>query len=154
MATALESEVGRYNKWKEELVSAIGEYRDWLNATKQLDAQQSARFFDLTEDLTHGRLMLAFIAEFSRGKTELINALFFADYGQRLLPSDVGRTTMCPTEIFHEAKEDPYIRLLPIETRYRSESLAQSKKMPNEWTHIRLNTSSADEMAASMKALA
>ena len=49
--------------------------------------------------------MLAFLAEFSRGKSELINALFFSDFKERLLPSDVGRTTMCPTEIFSDPRK-------------------------------------------------
>ena len=39
---------------------------------------------------------LGFLAEYSRGKSELINALFFSSFKERLLPSDVGRTTMCP----------------------------------------------------------
>jgi hypothetical protein len=42
---------------------------------------------------------VAFVAEFSRGKSELINAIFFAGYGSRILPSSAGRTTMCPTEL-------------------------------------------------------
>jgi hypothetical protein len=45
------------------------------------------------------KLNVAFVAEFSRGKSELINAIFFAGYKQRLLPSSAGRTTMCPTEL-------------------------------------------------------
>ncbi len=150
----LEAEIVRYNSWKVELIAAVNEYRDWMEANKQLDMQQSIRFYDLVEDLKNGRLMLAFIAEFSRGKTELINALFFADYDQRMLPSDVGRTTMCPTEIFHDPNQEPYIRLLPIETRYRHESIAQLKAMPVEWSTIRLNVDSGNDMAEAMKALA
>ena len=44
----------------------------------------------LLERLQQDKLVVAFVAEFSRGKSELINAIFFADFGQRLLPS-VGR---------------------------------------------------------------
>ena len=47
--------------------------------------------------------MLAFVAEFSRGKSELINAIFFADAGRRVLPATPGRTTMCPVELRYEA---------------------------------------------------
>lgn len=154
MVSPLELEIGRYNAWKQDLVDAVDEYRDWLEATNQLDMQQSVRFYDLAEDLKRGRLMLAFIAEFSRGKTELINALFFASFKQRLLPSDVGRTTMCPTEIFHDPNEEPYLRLLPIETRFRDESIAQMKTRPVEWSTIRLNIDSATEMTEAFKALA
>src|SRR4051812_42761937 len=43
------------------------------------------------------KLVVAFVAEFSRGKSELINAIFFADIGgKRVLPATPGRTTMCP----------------------------------------------------------
>jgi hypothetical protein len=63
------------------------------------------------------RLSVAFVAEFSRGKSELINAIFFADYGQRILPSAAGRTTMCPTELMYDPLLRACIRLLPIETR-------------------------------------
>ena len=45
------------------------------------------------------KLVVAFVAEFSRGKSELINAIFFADTGRRILPATPGRTTMCPVEL-------------------------------------------------------
>jgi hypothetical protein len=57
----------------------------------------------LQERLREDRLNVAFVAEFSRGKSELINAIFFADYGDRMLPSSAGRTTMCPTELLYDA---------------------------------------------------
>ena len=53
---------------------------------------QDLRLYDMQEALNNDRLVLAFIAEFSRGKTETINALFFSDFNQRLLPSEPGRT--------------------------------------------------------------
>ena len=62
-------------------------------------------------------LSVAFVAEFSRGKSELINAIFFAEYGNRMLPSSAGRTTMCPTELMYDPSLAPSLRLLPIETR-------------------------------------
>ena len=153
-AGRFESEIARYHKWREELTQSVHAYHDWLEATGQLDVQQSIRFYDLLENLNRGRLMLAFLAEFSRGKSELINALFFSDFKERLLPSDVGRTTMCPTEIFHDPSEEPYLKLLSVETRYRDESISQLKNVPIEWSKVRLNTSSAAEMKKSLKALA
>ncbi len=149
-----ETEIARYNRWREELTQSVHAYHDWLESSGQLDVQQSIRFYDLLENLNKGRLMLAFLAEFSRGKSELINALFFSSFKERLLPSDVGRTTMCPTEIFHDPNEEPYLKLLSVETRYRDESISQLKNMPIEWSKIRLNTSSAADMKKSLKALA
>jgi hypothetical protein len=98
-------------------------------------------------------MTLAFIAEFSRGKTELINALLFGQFKRRILPSDVGRTTMSPTEIYHDASEEPSIRLLPIETRRRSETIASLKRKPVEWIKMRLDTSSDTALAQTLQAL-
>jgi hypothetical protein len=149
-----ESEIARYNQWREELSSAVHSYHDWLEHTNQLDVQQSIRFYDLLETLNKGRMLLAFLAEFSRGKSELINALFFSSFRERLLPSDVGRTTMCPTEIFHDPNEEPYLKLLSVETRYRDESISQLKQMPVEWSKIRLNIDDAAQMKDTLAALA
>jgi Dynamin family len=153
-ANRFETEIARYNRWREDLTQSVHAYHDWLEANGQLDVQQSIRFYDLLENLNKGRLMLAFLAEYSRGKSELINALFFSSFKERLLPSDVGRTTMCPTEIFHDPSEEPYLKLLSVETRYRDESITQLKNMPIEWSKLRLNTGSAADMKKALKALA
>src|SRR6266516_2374467 len=129
-STRFEAEIASYNRWREDLTQSVHAYHDWLEANGHLDVQQSIRFYDLLENLNKGRLMLAFLADFK----------------ERLLPSDVGRTTMCPTEIFHDPKEEPYLKLLSVETRYRDESISQLKNMPIEWSKVRLNTSSAADM--------
>ena len=152
--TRFEAEIARYNEWREQLTQSVHAYHDWLESNQQLDVQQSIRFYDLLENLNKGRLMLAFLAEFSRGKSELINALFFASLKERLLPSDVGRTTMCPTEIFHDPSEEPYLKLLSVETRYRDESISQLKNVAVEWSKVRLNVNSAADMKKALKSLA
>ena len=153
MSTLLERQVEQYHQWRDDLVAAITAYQDWLDERGDIEAQQSLKLFDLLESLRHDHITLAFVAEFSRGKTELINALFFADFKQRLLPSDAGRTTMCPTELFHDPSEGPYVRLLPIETRYREETIRQLKKKPVEWVTSRLDLDSPDQMMEAMQAL-
>ncbi len=135
------------------MIAGIESYKSWLDTNDSADIQQSLRIYDLIESLRHDSITLAFLAEFSRGKTELINAMFFSDFKQRLLPSDVGRTTMCPTEIFYDPAEEPYLRLLPIETRTRQESVSAMKRQPVEWIKIRLNTDSREEMAEAMRHL-
>ena len=88
------------------------------------DAQIDLKVQQLLTRLHQDKLVVAFVAEFSRGKSELINAIFFADFGQRLLPSSAGRTTMCPTELLYDATRPPSIRLLPIETRLKDATVA------------------------------
>jgi hypothetical protein len=112
----LHSKVSEYQAWRTNLTKTISDYRDWLAKSEFTNAIQELRLHDVIETLKRDQLVMAFVAEFSRGKTETINALFFADFNQRLLPSEPGRTTMCPTEIFWDGREEPSIKLLPIET--------------------------------------
>ncbi len=154
ISTELENQIANYQKWRDELRATIEAYQAWLESHGHADIRRSLRIYDLVESLRNDRIMLAFLAEFSRGKTELINAIFFSGYGRRLLPSDVGRTTMCPTEIFYDSSEEPYIRLLPIETRQRDDSISSLKHKPVEWVQIKLNVDSREEMAAAMSKLA
>ena len=48
---------------------------------------RAAHLASLRERLAAEKLVVAFVAEFSRGKSELINAIFFADTGRRMLPA-------------------------------------------------------------------
>ena len=154
MISALEDQVTQYQQWRDELCACIEAYQSWLENHGHADVQRSLRIYDLAESLRNDRMILAFLAEFSRGKTELINAMFFSDFKQRLLPSDVGRTTMCPTEIYYDATEEPYIKLLPIESRKSDESIAALKHQTVEWVKIRLDLSSQEEMTKAMSSLA
>ena len=153
MSASLEQQVRNYQQWRDALVSAITHYQAWLDRHGEFEAQQSLKLFDLVESLKQDHVTLAFVAEFSRGKSELINALFFADFKQRLLPSDAGRTTMCPTELFYDAREEPFIRLLPIESRYRDETISQLRRKPIEWVTAKLNLASADAMMEALQSL-
>lgn len=153
MTSQLEQEVAHYQEWRVQMITGIESYKSWLDTNGYADIQQSLRIYDLIESLRNDRMTLAFLAEFSRGKTELINAMFFSDFKQRLLPSNVGRTTMCPTEIFHDPTDEPYIRLLPIETRKRQESVSALKRQQVEWIKVKLDVDSRDEMTSAMKHL-
>jgi len=153
MINQLEKQIEDYKVWREQIAMAISDYRDWLDLTGSSDGMQDLRLYDMVESVKRDRLVLAFVAEFARGKTETINALFFSDYKTRLLPCDAGRTTMCPTEIFWDADEDPYVKLLPIETRKNDDSIALLKKTPGAWTKLRLDTSSAEAMQEAFHAL-
>jgi hypothetical protein len=153
MSNTLEQQISDFQQWREQIAGAINSYRDWMDQTGTSDALQDLRLYDMAQSIRNDRLVLAFVAEFARGKTETINALFFSDFKSRLLPCDAGRTTMCPTEIFYDPNEDPYIKLLPIETRKRDDSLAILKMNPKEWTRLRLDTSSADTMKEALQVL-
>src|SRR5438477_472541 len=122
-----------YSDWRRRLSAGISGLHEWLSQQELADAQADLKIQHLLERLHQDKLVIAFVAEFSRGKSELINAIFFADFGQRLLPSSAGRTTMCPTELLYDSTRPPSIRLLPIETRARDGSVAEFKNYADEW---------------------
>ena len=151
--SSLSTKITEYSEWRETLITTINEYIDWLGQTDSLNATQELRLYDIKEIIKKDQLVMAFLAEFSRGKTETINALFFPDFNQRLLPSSPGRTTMCPTEIFWDATEEACIKLLPIETRKTDNTLTYLKTTPDIWHKIRLDITSPDAMQETLRTL-
>ncbi len=135
-----------YSQWRTSLAQSIEMYHEWLNRYGLNNAHSTNSILNVINGLENDRITLAFVAEFSRGKTELINALFFAETGVRLLPSSPGRTTMSPTEIFYDEKEGSYLRLLNIESRLEDISLAELKQKPDRWTEIKFNPDSPTQM--------
>src|SRR6516225_7966669 len=135
-----------YSDWRRRLSAGISGLHEWLSQQELADAQTDLQVQRLLERLHQDKLVVAFVAEFSRGKSELINAIFFADFGQRLLPSSAGRTTMCPTELLHDPSRPPSIRLLPIETRLKDASVAEFKDYADEWVTFALDLASAEKM--------
>lgn len=140
-----------YSGWRNDVKLALERYRDCVTTGDLADAASDQRFLQTLARLNEDKLSIAFVAEFSRGKSELINAIFFADYGQRILPTSAGRTTMCPTELMYDETFPPSIRLLPIETRAEAQSTSDFKAQSQVWTVLPLDTSSADGMLEAFK---
>ncbi len=139
-----------YADWRRRLSAGISSLHEWLSQQDLADAQADIKVQQLIERLQQDKLVVAFVAEFSRGKSELINAIFFADFGQRLLPSSAGRTTMCPTELLHDPSRPPSIRLLPIETRLNEATVSEFKHYADEWVTFPLDLAAADRMAETL----
>ncbi|KXB29106.1 GTPase [Dechloromonas denitrificans] len=148
---SLANQFAAYTNWRAGLSSYIGEFQDWLSQNELSDAQTDLRLTQLLERLREDRLNVAFVAEFSRGKSELINAIFFADFGNRMLPSSAGRTTMCPTELLFDGNKLPCIELLPIQTRASNSGVSEYKGFPDEWTSVGLDVESPDAMQDALR---
>ena len=142
----LANQFAAYTEWRTNLFSSIGQFKNWLVENELSDAQIDLRLTQLLERLREDRLNVAFVAEFSRGKSELINAIFFAEYGSRMLPSSAGRTTMCPTELLFDGNKLPCIELLPIQTRSSNSGVTEYKRFPEEWKVITLDIDEPDAM--------
>jgi hypothetical protein len=135
-----------FTAWRNQLGLTVTQLKNWLADNEVGDAQTDLRLAYLLDRLRDDKLTVAFVAEFSRGKSELINAVFFADYGDRILPSSSGRTTMCPTELSWENGQTPSLKLLPIETRARGSSVAEFKRFPEEWFEVPIDVESAPSL--------
>ncbi|MBS0307786.1 MAG: dynamin family protein [Proteobacteria bacterium] len=135
-----------YSEWRSGVTQALDRYREWITEADLADASSDQRIARIKERLVDDKLSIAFVAEFSRGKSELINAIFFAEYGQRILPSSAGRTTMCPTELLYDETFPPCIRLLPIETRAEAHSTSDLKQQSHVWSVLPLDIQSGEGM--------
>ena len=142
-----------YSQWRAQLTEHLDGFRTCLTENELSDAQIELRLGRLLDKLQEDRLHVAFVAEFSRGKSELINAIFFASYGNRMLPSTAGRTTMCPTELLYDAERPPAIELLPIETRQTSTSIAEYRRITGAWTVVPLDTNSPETMQEALRSV-
>ncbi len=153
-APGLLAGVARFGVWRDNLAASIDRLRRWLEAEDLLDPEAARRLRHAQDRLVGDRFVVAFVAEFSRGKSELINAMFFADYGQRVLPSAAGRTTMCPTEILYDEAIPPCIRTLPIETRARGGSASDFKRSAGAWQVFPLDVESVEGMHEAFRLVA
>ena len=142
-----------YGAWRGGVAEALRRYGRWLADEGLADAGAEARLAQAQARLAADRLSIAFVAEFSRGKSELINAIFFASYGQRMLPSAAGRTTMCPTELLWDPSRPPGLRLLPIESRLSDVPLAELRDDTAQWHERPFDPDEAREVREALQAV-
>ena len=133
--------------WRRALERAIEQLVDRMADQALLDPSSRALATALCQRVSSDRLVLAFVAEFSRGKSELINALFFADTGHRVLPATPGRTTMCPVELAWSADQPASLALLPIKTRSGGQTLQALREQPELWQRLALPVGDGEAMA-------
>ena len=143
-----------HSRWRSRFSSELHRLTEWLRQHDLLDAAVAEQVEFLQQRVKGDKVMVAFVAEFSRGKSELINALFFAGYGRRIMPASAGRTTMCPTELGYDPELPACLRLLPIATRLQSRSLSEWRDRSEEWETVHLNVADAQGLADSMAKVA
>jgi Dynamin family len=143
-----------HSVWRREFALRLKLLSDWMRDHDLLDASVEERLRRLESQMRSDKVMVAFVAEFSRGKSELINAIFFASYGRRIMPASAGRTTMCPTELGWDAEVPPCLRLLPIQTRLQPQALMEWRAAPEKWTRIDLDVNDAGQLAQAFEKVA
>ncbi|HEY8049465.1 MAG TPA: dynamin family protein [Ramlibacter sp.] len=144
----------RHGAWRREFALRLKLLAEWLKDHELLDAAVEERLRRLQTQVRSDKVMVAFVAEFSRGKSELINAIFFAGYKRRIMPASAGRTTMCPTELGYDNDVPPCLRLLPIETRLQPQALMEWRAVPEKWTRIDLDVNDPQQLAQAFEKVA
>ena len=150
-ASGFNAQFDEHSTWRREMALRLKLLADWMRDQELLDDGTEERVQRLQEQLRADKVMVAFVAEFSRGKSELINAVFFAGYGRRIMPASAGRTTMCPTELGDDASVPPCLRLLPIETRLQPQALLEWRQVPEKWTRVDLDVNDPQQLAGAME---
>uniref|UniRef100_E6PTL0 Dynamin N-terminal domain-containing protein n=1 Tax=mine drainage metagenome TaxID=410659 RepID=E6PTL0_9ZZZZ len=146
----LQAEWTRFGAWREQRLGRLATLSKWLRQSDFDPALWQDSLNGLEQRLRQDLVQLAFVAEFSRGKSELINAIFFSDHGQRILPAGAGRTTMCPMELASDPRLPTGLRLLPIETRLDAATLAQWKTRHDAWNDLPFAADDAQGMSTAL----
>jgi hypothetical protein len=150
MPASFAHHIDAHGGWRSALEGRVRELIRFLREHELLDEPAADLLESLRQRLAGEKMVVAFVAEFSRGKSELINAIFFADTGRRILPATPGRTTMCPVEIGYDAEEPIGLALLPIDTRLQTGSLADWRRQSKAWTHVPLSMDDPDGLALAL----
>ena len=154
MANSFNEQLDQHGAWRREFALRLKLLGEWMKDHDLLDAAVEERLKRLETQVRSDKVMVAFVAEFSRGKSEMINAIFFAGYGRRIMPASAGRTTMCPTEMGYDAEVPPCLRLLPIETRLQPQALMEWRMVPEKWIRIDLDVNNPQQLASALEKVA
>jgi hypothetical protein len=154
LTTSFNEQFDQLGTWRREFALRLKLLAEWMKDNELLDAGVEERLRRLGTQVRSDKVMVAFVAEFSRGKSEMINAVFFAGYGRRIMPASAGRTTMCPTEMGYDVDVPPCLRLLPIETRLQPQALMEWRMVPEKWTRIDLDVNNPQQLASALEKVA
>jgi hypothetical protein len=143
-----------HGAWRKQFALRLKLLSEWLIDHDLMQPGVRERLEQLHAAVKNDKITVAFVAEFSRGKSELINAVFFAGYGRRIMPASAGRTTMCPTELGYDSDVPPCLRLLPIETRLQAQSLLDWRNAPDKWERVDLDVNDPKQLAKAIQKVA
>jgi len=149
----LTARLADFLSWRNGLEGQIEALRRVLTYHELFDEEARANLDALLARVRNERITIAFVAEIGRGKSELINALFFSERGKRLLPSGPGRPTLCVTELRYDHDRPPCVRLLPIETRESPSRFAELVADKTLWKTVPFNYDDSDSIVRALESL-
>ncbi len=140
----------RRQAWRSGVALRLRLLAQWCQSHALLSPTNAARMADIQKRLVSDSVAIAFVGEMGRGKSELINAIFFGTYKCRVLPVGPGHVTLCPIEISHEKNQASCLRLLAAEPVIDPLAIRNGQGDPLAWTQLDLAPGDADQMAHAM----
>jgi len=77
LAATFKAQWAEHSAWRRDFSFLLRLFSQWLKDNALLDAAAQDRIKILEQRVRAEKLTVAFVAEYSRGKSELINAIFF-----------------------------------------------------------------------------
>ena len=140
----------RRQAWRTGIGLRLRLLERWARTHALIEPENADRIAGIWTGLKSDTLSIGFVGEISRGKSELINAIFFSADSHPVLPVGPGPTTLCPTEIRFQAQSVPSLQLLPIQTTEDSRPLLAWQEQPESWTHVELAADNAGQVTEAL----
>ncbi len=140
----------RRQAWRSGLSLRLRLLAQWCQSHTLLRAANASHLAELQRPLLSDDLTVGFVGEMARGKSELINAIFFGDYKHRLLPVGPGHFTQYTLEISDSAQQPAALRLLPADTRTEARAISDWEHEPSAWTELALEPQDTQQMARTL----
>jgi hypothetical protein len=119
-----------------------------------IDEPQTAALGRAARTPASDRLVLAFVAEFSRGKSELINAIFFADAGRRVLPATPGPHDDVPGRAVPRPSAAPHAAVAAAHRDPPARAVAgRTARARRPWQHVPLEIDNPEAWRARWQAV-
>ena len=149
MSDVIANKLDSLEEWRQNNLKRLDILHAWLRDNNLESKEVNSILLGIRSRLQSNELKIAFVGDFSRGKSELINAIFFASGKRRIMPVSAGRTTMCAVEIGYNKNYPPCIRLLPLMTRLQDMPLLEwvSDKYDDIWITEELNIDDPELLA-------
>jgi predicted GTPase len=151
---ALTARLATLHSWRHGVSTQIARVADFVREHGYYNAELERSFESMTTRASRESVVVILVAEAGRGKSELINAMFFTDLGRRLLPSGVLRATRCITEVRFDRTRKTGVSLLPIESREAPRRFRDLYDDESEWRTILFDADNAESLDRALGALA
>ena len=76
MGPSFNEQFDQHGAWRRAFAQQLKQLAEWMSGHDLMDAAVQERLQRLENQVRTDKVMVAFVAEFSRGKSELINAIF------------------------------------------------------------------------------